>query len=63
MGENLKLRKFTHYFHGWGFARTTTYKPKMQEIFNRTPSIRILLHKHCDTALTTAVHKESELLK
>ena len=51
MGKNLKLRKITHYLHGWGFARTAAYKPKMQKFLNRTPSIRILLYKHCDTAI------------
>jgi len=50
MGENLKLIKITHNLCGWGFAMTTPYKPKMQEILNRTLSVRILLYKHCDTA-------------
>jgi hypothetical protein len=64
MGENLKLRKIAHYLHGWGFARTTTYKPKMQEILNRTLLIRMLLYKHCDTAFinvyTVKILKESD---
>jgi len=64
MGENLELRKITHYLHRWGFARTKTYKPKMQEILNRTPSIRILLYKHCGTAFinmyTVKILKESD---
>jgi hypothetical protein len=64
MGKNLKLRKITHYLQGWCFARTTTYKPKKQEILKRTPSIRILLYKHCDTAFINMciakILKESE---